>query len=85
MERTTPNRVFGNRILHVCEPHSASSYSTLLTSLHRTGNRTGSDHIPHSAGIRVGTEGNRILHCIQYRVHSVQGHIAQERTTPSEN
>ena len=45
----------GNQILHVCEQPSAGSYPALVTALHRTGNRTGCDRIPHSAGIRERT------------------------------
>ena len=64
-------RIQGNQILHVCEPPSASLYPALVTTLHRTGSRSGYDHIPHSAGIRARTEGNRIPHCIPYRLCNV--------------
>ena len=61
-----PHSCSGNQILQICEPPSARLYPALVTALHRTG----CDRIPHSTGTR-STEGNRIPHCIPYRLRNV--------------
>ena len=62
--------IFGNLILHVCEPPSAHSYPALVTALHCTGNRTRCDRIPYSTGIRAHRRW-RIPHCIPYCPHNM--------------